>query len=53
MAVIHDYLTRTDFLSRSEVVQGRKELFRIINDDALFPIKSQPDDMKMIFGRNL
>ena len=37
------------FLSRNEVVQERKELFRNINDDAFFPIKSWPADMKMIF----
>ena len=40
MATIHECRTRIRFLSRSEVVQERKELFRIINGDALFPIKS-------------
>lgn len=40
MATIHECRTRIRFLSRSEVVQERKELFRIINGDALFPTKS-------------
>ena len=35
--VPHTYLF---FLSRNEVVQERKELFRNINDDTFFPIKS-------------
>ena len=48
MAAIQEYRTRI-FLSRNEVVQERKELFRNINDDAFFPIKSWPADMKMIF----
>lgn len=56
MATIHECRTRIRFLSRSEVVQERKELFRIINGDALFPTKSQPDDTEMLqkfFERNL
>lgn len=56
MATIHECRTRIRFLSRSEVVQERKELFRIINGDALFPTKSQPDDTEMlqkVFERNL
>lgn len=56
MATIHECRTHIRFLSRSEVVQERKELFRIINGDALFPTKSQPDDTEMlqkVFERNL
>ena len=37
------------FLSRNEVVQERKELFRNINDDAFFPVKSWPADIMVIF----
>ena len=51
MAAIQEYCTRICFLSRNGVVQERKELFRNINDDAFFLIKSWPADIKMIFWR--
>lgn len=52
MAAIQEYCTRICFLSRNGVVRERKELFRNINDDAFFLIKSWPSDIKMIFGGN-
>ena len=50
MAAIQEYRTRICFffLSKNRVVQERKELFRNINDDAFFLIKSWPAVIKMI-----
>ena len=38
-------------LSRAEVVEERRQLTRVFNGDAFFPLKSWPKEMRLIFWR--
>ena len=49
MAAVNEYRTRIRLLSRTEVVNERKEVFKVINGDAFFPLKSWPDDIRLTF----
>ena len=43
------YREEIRYLSMREVVERRRELMKIIDGDAFFPLKSWPKDMKLIF----
>ena len=49
MAMISMYREEIRLLSRQEVVEERKQLFRLLNGDAFFPEKSWPKDIRLIF----
>ena len=51
MAALNEYRTRIRLLSRTEVVNERKELFKVINGDAFFPLKSWPDGIRLTFWK--
>ena len=46
MAMISLYREEIRLLSRQEVVEERKQLFRLLNGDAFFPEKSWPKDIR-------
>lgn len=50
MAALRMYRERIRYLS-AEIVEQRREIFRTLNDDAFFPLKTWPDDMRIIFWR--
>ena len=45
MVMISLYREEIRLLSRQEVVEERKQLYRLLNDDAFFPEKSWPKDI--------
>lgn len=49
MSALQEYRETIRYLSRREVSQERADLFKILNGDAFFPLKSWPKDMKMAF----
>ena len=51
MAMISMYREEIRLLSRQEVVEERKQLFRLLNGDAFFPEKSWPKDIRLIFWK--
>ena len=51
MAMISMYREEIRLLSRQEVVEERKQLFRLLNGDAFFPDKSWPKDTRLIFWK--
>ena len=51
MAMISLYREEIRLLSRKEVVEERKQLFRVLNGDAFFPEKSWPNDIPLMFWK--
>ena len=51
MATLKLYRDETVMLSKEEIVEKRKELFKFINGDAFFPLSSWPRDMQLIFWK--
>ena len=51
MATFRLYREETRLLSRAEVVEERRQLTRVIDGDAFFPLKSWPKEMRLIFWR--
>lgn len=51
MAMLREYREKFRYLSRVEVVQERRTLFKAINGDAFFPLKSWPLEMQFIFWK--
>ena len=51
MAMISMYREEIRLLSRQEVVEERKQLFRLLNGDAFLPEKSWPKDIRLIFWK--
>ena len=51
MAALRLYREETRLLSRAEVVEERRQLTRVIDGDAFFPLKSWPKEMRLIFWR--
>ena len=49
MSALREYRETIRYLSKKEVSQERAELFKILNGDAFFPLKTWPDEMKMVF----
>lgn len=49
MATLNIYREKLRFLSKTEVMERRLDLFRVINGDAFFPLQVWPQDMKRIF----
>ena len=47
MASVQLYREEIRYLSMREVVERRRELMKIIDDDAFFPLKSWPEDTKL------
>ena len=52
MATLRLYREETRLLSRAEVVEERRQLTRVIDGDAFFPLKSWPKEMRLIFWRS-
>ena len=51
MASVQSYRGEIRYLSMKEVVERRRELMKIIDGDAFFPLKSWPKEMKLIFWK--
>ena len=51
MATLRLYREETRLLSRAEVVEEKRQLTRVIDGDAFFPLKSWPKEMRLIFWR--
>ena len=51
IAMISMYREEIRLLSRQEVVEERKQLFRLLNGDAFFPEKSWPKDIRLTFWK--
>ena len=51
MATLELYKEKYRYLSRSEVVEERREILHSINGDAFFPLDWWPDDMKLLFWK--
>ena len=49
MSALREYRETIRYQNRKEVSQERAELFKILNGDAFFPLKTWPDEMKMVF----
>ena len=49
MTAVREYRETIRYLSRSEITQERIELFKVINGDAFFPLKTWPEDMRKTF----
>ena len=49
MATLNIYREKLRFLSKTEVMERRLDLFNVINGDAFFPLQVWPQDMKRIF----
>ena len=49
MSALREYHETMRYLFRKEVSQERVELFKILNGDAFFPLKTWPDEMRMVF----
>ena len=49
MATLNIYREKLRFLSKTEVMERRLDLFNVINGDAFFPLQVCPQDMKRIF----
>ena len=48
---VSTYREEIQLLSRQEVVEERKQLFRLLSGDAFFPEKSWPKDIRLIFWK--
>jgi len=51
MATFNLYKEKYRYLSRSEVVEERREIFHSINGDAFFSLDWWPEDMKFLFWK--
>ena len=51
MATLELYKEKYRYLSKSEVVEERREILHSINGDAFFPLNWWPDDMKLLFWK--
>ena len=51
MATLSLYRGEIRLLSRAEVVEERRQLARLIDGDAFFPIKLWPKEMRLIFWK--
>ena len=51
MAALNEYRSRLRLLARTEVVNEKKELFKVINGGAFFPLKSWPDGIRLTFWK--
>lgn len=51
MAALRMYREKIRYLSTSEVVQQRREIFKTLNGDAFFPLKRWPEDMRLMFWK--
>ena len=51
MATLKLYREEIALLSKSEVVEERRQLVRVIDGDAFFPLKRWPKDMRLIFWK--
>ena len=51
MSAVRLFREEIGLLGRGELVHARKELFKVINGDAFFPLKSWPRDIQLIFWR--
>ena len=49
MSTLCEYRERVGHLSRREVSKERADLFKTMNGDAFFPLKSWPEDLQMAF----
>ena len=49
MSALREYRETIRYQNRKEVSQERAELFKILNGDAFFPLKTWPDERKMVF----
>jgi len=49
MSSPREYRETIRYLSRKEVSQERADLFKTLNGDAFFPLRSWPKEMKMVF----
>ena len=49
IATLSLYRGEIRLLSRDEVVEERRQLTRLINRDAFFPLKSWPKETQLIF----
>ena len=53
MATLELYKEKYRYLSRSKIVEERREILHSINGDAFFPLDWWPDDMKLLFWKIL
>ena len=51
MATFNLYWEKYRYLSRLEVVEERREILRLMNSDAFFPLDWWPEDMKFLFWK--
>ena len=51
MSWVNEYRETIRYLSKAEVIAERRELFRIINGDAFFPLSSWPRDSRLAFWK--
>lgn len=49
MATLNEYRSKLRLLSKQEVISERRELFKIINGDAFYPLKAWPKEYRPIF----
>ena len=49
MTAVREYCETIRYLSQREITQERTELFKVINGDSFFRIKTWPEDMRKLF----
>ena len=49
--IVQERKENVRMLCKEEIVQERKELYKFINGEAFFPLRSWPKDMQLIFWK--